>query len=390
MLRAAAEAFPRSPCGSIARSVPLGALLGEILDRKYKLLRLLGEGGMGSVFEAQHQGTLRRVAVKVMKSPVVDPSSEMLSRFRREAKAAGAIESPHIVQILDTGADQKTGALYLVMEHLLGEDLHHLIQRIGPLAPDIGLRIAGQALLGLRAAHEAGIVHRDIKPANLFLARQRDGELTVKLLDFGLAKILADPEFIPHTTDLTDQNSIMGTPIYLSPEQLQSSKDVDARTDLWSLGSALYCALAGKAPYEHISAPFRLVIAICTSPPRPLREYAPWVTPEVAEIVHRALARKPDDRYPSAAAMLEALRPHIPGDFALRAEMFVGNIDDEPTPPLATKRTTTDWPAPEQMLEEAEAPPPKTTTAPPPNVIDTLISVAPPAPPKERGPQGSS
>src|SRR5262245_61361069 len=124
MLRPPAEAPPRrvlgNPCGSHNPPVPLGVLIGETLDRKYKLLRLLGEGGMGSVFEAQHQGTLRRVAVKIMKSPVA-PNSGMLSRFRREAKAAGAIESPHIVQVLDTGVDERTDTLYLVMEYLSGE-----------------------------------------------------------------------------------------------------------------------------------------------------------------------------------------------------------------------------------------------------------------------------
>src|SRR5262249_54463465 len=163
----------------------------------------LGEGGMGAVYEALHIATLRRVAVKIINPDLPFPVAETVSRFRREAKAAGAIDSPHIVQILDAGEDEPTRTLYLVMEHLSGEDLQHLIDRAGPLRPDAALRVAAQALLGIQKAHEAGVIHRDIKPANLFLAH-RDGEITVKILDFGIAKITADAlQELPHTTGLT-------------------------------------------------------------------------------------------------------------------------------------------------------------------------------------------
>jgi serine/threonine-protein kinase len=210
------------------------------------------------------------------------------------------------------------------MECLAGEDLQRLLDRTGPLPPDVALRIAAHALLGLARAHEAGIVHRDIKPANLFLARDGGGAVTVKILDFGIAKIKADVLGAQHLTDLTGTGDILGSPAYLSPEQAQNSKNVDLRTDLWSLGCVLYCALSGQAPHQHLPAIHAIILAICCSPARPLRERAPWVSAEHALVVHRALEIEPDKRYPSAAAMLDAIRPLVPGGLAIHEEMLSG------------------------------------------------------------------
>jgi eukaryotic-like serine/threonine-protein kinase len=298
------------------------ALIGETLDRKYKLVGLLGEGGMGSVYEARHTGTSRRVAVKLIRPDKLAPGGTAESRFRREARAAGAIRSPHIVEILDSGTDEATGHLYLVMEHLAGEDLKHLLDRRGPLPCDVALRIAGQALAGLARAHAAGVVHRDIKPANLFLAREDEGSVRVKVLDFGVAKVRPDPLRGPETLGLTDTGGFLGSPLYMSPEQVQSSKDVDARADVWSLGCVLYAALAGRAPHQDIESFGRLIVAICGTPAPPLRDVAPGVPEEVAAVVHRALAIDPAERTPSAAAMLEAIRALSPGGLALREEML--------------------------------------------------------------------
>ncbi len=153
-----------------------GSAVGRTIDRKYALLRLLGRGGMGEVYEADHLGTGRRVAVKLIHGERLERGAEAEGRFRREARAVGAAHSPHIVEVLDAGEDAETGDLYLVMEHLRGEDLQHLLDRVGPLPPVVALRIAAQALVGLARAHEAGIVHRDIKPANIFLARGDGGD----------------------------------------------------------------------------------------------------------------------------------------------------------------------------------------------------------------------
>jgi uncharacterized protein YjbI with pentapeptide repeats len=303
-------------------SLPCAGLIGAKLGQKYTLLRLIGEGGMGAVYEAEQEGAPRRVAVKVIHGRHLGPDSDAASRFRREGRAASAIDSEHIVAVLDAGADEATGVLYLVMEHLSGQDLQKRVDHGGPLRVDAALCIAAQALMGLAKAHEAEIVHRDIKPANLFLARRPDGAITVKLLDFGIAKILADPSKLPHTAGLTTTSRFLGSPLYMSPEQVQSSRDVDHRTDLWSLGSALYCALAGQAPHARAPSLVQLMIDIHTLPPPPLRDVAPWVPPEVASVVHGALAQKPGERFPSTAAMLEAILRLLPGGVALREEML--------------------------------------------------------------------
>ena len=298
------------------------ALLGETIDRKYKLVGLLGEGGMGSVYEALHTGTSRRVAVKLIRPDKLAPGSTARSRFRREARAAGAIQSPHIVEILDSGTDAATGHLYLVMEHLDGQDLKHLLDGTSRLPYDVALRIAGQALVGLVKAHAAGVVHRDIKPANLFLARQEEGAVVVKVLDFGVAKLRPDPLRGPETMSLTDTGGILGSPVYMSPEQVQSSRDVDVRTDVWSVGCVLYAAITGHAPHQHIDSLGRLVLAICGTPAPPVRDVVPGVPEEVAAVVHHALAIDPAERTPSAAAMLEAIRALLPSGLAIREEML--------------------------------------------------------------------
>jgi Tol biopolymer transport system component len=210
------------------------------------------------------------------------------------------------------------------MDHLRGDDLQRLIDRVGPLPPDVALRVAAQALLGLEETHEAGIVHRDVKPANLFLARGDDGTITVKLLDFGIAKVTYDALYDGAAPGLTHTGGLLGSPLYMSPEQVQSSKSVDHRTDLWSLGSALYCALAGRAPFHGVESVGKLMVAICSTSPPPVRAVAPWVPPEVAAVVHGALTIDADARYPSAAAMLGAVRALLPGGSAIHEEMLAG------------------------------------------------------------------
>jgi serine/threonine-protein kinase len=303
---------------------PAASSAQRTLDQKYALLRLLGRGGMGEVYEAEIVGTGRRVAVKLIHARLIERGVEAESRFRREARAAGATHSAHIVEVLDSGEDKETGDLYLVMEHLRGEDLQHLIAHAGPLLPDVALRIAAQALVGIAAAHDAGIVHRDIKPANLFLVRGEGGEVTVKLLDFGIAKVTHGPLKAALTAGLTRTDGLLGSPLFMSPEQMQSSKGVDERTDLWSLGSVLYAALTGRAPFAHIENVFELLPAIRAEAAPPLRDLAPWVSPETAAAVQRALAVDPDRRYPSAAVMLEEIQALLPGGSALRDEMLTG------------------------------------------------------------------
>ena len=201
----------------------------RIIDGKYEIVRQLGVGGMGVVYEARHTGTGRRVAVKEILGDEVQHNEQLVERFHREARATGAIETQHIALVLDSGTDAATSHPYLVMEFLQGEDLQHLLARTGPLPEEVALRIVAQACTGLVRAHEAGVVHRDIKPANLFLARRDAGEIVVKVLDFGIARMkeVAAPE----NRALTTTGLLLGSPLYMSPEQVLRPKDVDARTD---------------------------------------------------------------------------------------------------------------------------------------------------------------
>lgn len=280
-------------------------MIGETLGQKYKLVSLLGRGGMGAVYEAAHEETGARVAVKVLHNHLAD--GDGARRFRREAQAITRIPSEHIVRVLDAGTCETTGHLYLVTERLVGEDLQTVLDRVGPLSLQSALRVAIHTLRGLEKAHASNVVHRDIKPGNLFLARMPDGSLTVKILDFGIAKIRSEPLELSQTTALTATGGLLGSPLYMSPEQVQNSRDVDPRTDLWSLGCVLYAALAGHAPHQHLSSIGKLLVAICVTPARAMTEVAPWVPEDVADIVHRALAIDPSERFPSAEAMRAAI-----------------------------------------------------------------------------------
>ncbi len=297
-------------------------MLGALLDSRYRIHRQIGEGGMGAVYEAEHTGTGRRVAVKVITAQAAQ-SEGAVARLQREARAVGAIDSAHVAQILDAGTDPQTGHPYLVMERLLGEDARQLAARLGPLPPDLALRIVAQACVGLKKAHAARVVHRDIKPANLFLARSDDGEITVKLLDFGIARVDADPSAgSPHDLTLTKASSVLGSPMYMSPEQGRGLGDVDHRTDLWSLGVVLYALLSGRTPYEDRASLGDLLLSLCSEPARPVQDFAPWVRPEVAAVIHRALQRDRNDRFQSAEAMLEAVQLLLPNGRGIRPEML--------------------------------------------------------------------
>lgn len=319
------------------------AVIGEILEGKYELLSLLGRGGMGSVYLALHLETQRRVAVKIINKSILGAGGQAVSRFRREARAAGAIDSEHIIKVLDASMDDAAGPLYIVIEYLPGEDLGRAIERLGPLPPEVALRIGAQALQGLHTAHEAGIVHRDIKPANLFLTRRDKGRIVATLLDFGIAKIVIRVDEASHTTDLTDTDRLLGSPRFMSPEQARNSKNIDQRSDLWSLGASLYCALTGHAPHHQVESIGQLILTLCTLPPPRLEEVAPWVPEEMARVVHGALAIDPDDRYPSAKAMLDALQALLPDGDTLREEMLVALPSEvralavAPPPPISMR-----------------------------------------------------
>ena len=298
-------------------------MIGEILNARYRITRLLGEGGMGSVYEADDQKSGGRVAVKVLLPDKVAKSESLVRRFHREARAAGSIATPHIARVLDTGIDPDNGRPFMVMEYLHGEDLQQLLKRVGAIHPDTALRIVAQALVGLAAAHEANIVHRDIKPANIFLDEGDGEKVTVKVVDFGVAKIRVDALDTAETAGLTRTGALLGSPLYMSPEQARGSKDLDQRADLWSMGVVLYQTLAGRTPLQHIDALGELIFTICTQPPQLVQDFAPWVPPEVANVVHTALRYDTAERYPTAKAMLAALDALLPRGRDLTKDMLV-------------------------------------------------------------------
>jgi serine/threonine protein kinase len=270
---------------------------------------------MGSVYEAQNVAIGKRVALKFLRAPAgADPS--VRARFHREARLVSAIESAHIVQIFDTG-ETDTGEPFLVMEFLQGEDLASRIRRLGRLGVPNAASITAQALRGLKRAHAAGVIHRDLKPHNVFLIDGEDGKTHVKVVDFGLSKFLdadGDKGSILSASPqdaLTRAGTPVGTPFYMSPEQIEALDDIDHRTDLWSLGTILYESLAGAPPFSETSFA-RLVIAICHRDPTPISSLVPDLFPSLARVVGRAMARDRTQRYQSADEFLNELLEAAP------------------------------------------------------------------------------
>jgi len=320
---AAALALKRAPCcpalySRSMQGLPSDGMEGQIIAGKYRLLRLLGQGGMGAVYEARNTATSKRCAIKLLISPDLTRDARPVRRFLREARACGAIESDHVVEVHDSGSDPDTGCPYIVMEFLSGEDLEALRSRLGALEPTVACKIVLQAAIGLTKAHAAGVVHRDIKPANLFLAERDEGKLVLKVLDFGVAMLKADNSQ-DASTALTLTGSLLGTPRYMSPEQCSGSEGIDARTDVWSLGVVLWELLAGAPPFANARLG-PLMAKIMHGEVPLLQSHAPWVGVELAELVHRAMARQPEKRFQNASELRDALLRLTPGGPQLTAD----------------------------------------------------------------------
>jgi serine/threonine-protein kinase len=322
----------------------------RVIGGRYRVIRLLGEGGMGAVYEAEHTSTNRRVAVKVV-SDASAKRPNVIQRFLQEAKIVGAVETQHIVQVFDAGKDEETGSPYIAMELLAGEDVSQLLRRVGPLSPDLALRIAAQTCLGLGKAHAAGVIHRDIKPANLFLTRREGGDILVKILDFGIAKSTTQTD----AARITATGNVLGSPSYMSPEQIKSSKSIDARTDLWSLGAVMYEMLTGLVPYHQVETVHQLIMVICTQPPPPLQDLAPWVPAEVTGAVEAAMRHDLDRRFPSAIAMHDFLSRLLPAGSSTIHESMLVPVDPRLRTTRAPRRAT---PAAVPAVLTVEAAPP--------------------------------
>jgi len=286
--------------------------IGAVLEGKYELTRLHGRGAFGAVFEGQNIELGKRVAIKLIE-PQFIKHEEVVARFRVEARAASRVESEHIVQVFDVGHDPEHG-LFMVMELLAGEDLAERLDREFKLSPAVAVHIAVQAARGLAKAHAVGVVHRDLKPANIFLVTREDGSLLVKLVDFGISKILNElPKSDPTAEGraLTRVGTVVGTPNYMSPEQARGLP-VDGRTDVWSLGAVLFEMLAGTPCYPHDLSYEETIIAIATGPEPRIGELAPWVPKEVIAVVDKALTRDLLERIPDCATFASMLADAMP------------------------------------------------------------------------------
>ncbi len=298
---------------------------GETLSGKYKLERLLGSGGMGEVYRAENKLIGRTVAIKVLR-PEFAKKADVVARFLQEGRAANLVRHPNVVDVLDVGQDER-GTPFIVQEFLHGSDFSKYLEAAGGrLSVEAALETLLPVIDAVAVAHSKGVVHRDLKPENVFLAEsENDGAVTPKLLDFGISQIAA----VPGGMKLTAPGTAMGTPAYMSPEQVLGNA-TDQRTDVWSLGVILYEALSGAMPFNADNASAYMV-KVASSDPRPLYEVAPHLSPEIVRIVGRCLRRDLDARYPTAAELARdlrlALRGHVPEATGERAALRLSNAN---------------------------------------------------------------
>jgi serine/threonine protein kinase len=303
---------------------------GELIGERYRLEELIGSGGMGDVFRARDTLLERAVALKLV--DVGDPRrrEEIARNFLREARISAAIAHRNVVQILDFGTHG--GSIpFIVMELLEGESLADVLGRGERLSFDWIATLVQQLLEGLAAAHDAGVVHRDLKPENIYLVQSRSG-VYPKILDFGISK-LTDSQGAAHVT--TTQGHVVGTPAYMSPEQARGVKIIDKRTDIYSMGVVLYELLSGEMPFFSEN-PGDVMVMIVTKPERPLFERVPGLPRSLSDVVSRAMAKKPDDRFADARMMQEALRE---ASEDLRKSPEVGELEQRMRPASWRKRS---------------------------------------------------
>jgi serine/threonine-protein kinase len=282
-----------------SKANPTSPAVGDVIAGKYRILRVLGEGGMGCVYAAVHTRLEQPVALKML-LPVMAQDPENVVRFEREARAAGRLRGPHTVRIMDVEVSE-SGLPFLVMELLEGCDLATLITHRGPIPFAEAVDYLLQACAAMAEAHEAGIVHRDLKPSNLFVVQ--DGvHNKIKVLDFGISKILSEQD-----ARVTSTHVAVGTPLYMSPEQVRSKRTVDGRTDIWSLGIILFELLTGKTPFD--GSPTSVAASIVSDEPPTLQECGVTVPPELEIALRKALAKNPQDRFPDVVSFAEQLLP---------------------------------------------------------------------------------
>ena len=289
--------------GAPAPQLPVAT--GEVVAGKYLVERVVGSGGMGVIVAARHLQLDQQVALKFL-HPHVLSSDQSVARFLREAKSTVRLKSDHVARVYDVDT-LPNGAPYAVMELLEGVDLATYARTSGPLRIADAVEFVVQACEGIVEAHALGIVHRDLKPQNLFVTRRVNGSPRIKVLDFGISKSIGGADF-----SLTDSAVVLGSPLYMSPEQMKASRNVDVRSDVWSLGVILYELVCGKVPFDGESIT-ELCLKVVTAPPPPPREMRTDIPEALAAIVLRCLEKDVNLRFPSVAALAEALEPFSAG-----------------------------------------------------------------------------
>jgi serine/threonine protein kinase len=287
-----------------------GVRQGQLLAGKYRVEFVLGVGGMGVVVAARHIELESRVALKFL-LPALLSNPDAVARFAREARAAVRIQNEHVARVLDVGT-LENGAPYLVMEFLEGVDLSTWLAQRGALPIEQAVEFVLQACVAVADAHSLGIIHRDLKPANLFCIRRSDKQFIIKVLDFGISKLTE----AGRTSDtpgmaMTKTAAVMGSPLYMSPEQMRSAKDVDARTDIWALGIILFQLVANRAPFLGESVA-EVAIQVGSDPPPALRGFRPDAPPGLEAVIFRCLEKDPRNRYGNVAELALALLPFAP------------------------------------------------------------------------------
>ncbi|HXN34008.1 MAG TPA: protein kinase [Polyangiaceae bacterium] len=291
----------------MTESGPIPVSEGELVAGKYRVGAVIGVGGMGIVVAALHEQLDKRIAIKFVRGEVLG-NDEAVRRFLREARAAAKLRSEHAAKVLDVGV-LESGVPYMVMELLEGGDLAQTLAERGPQPVEVAADWVAQACEAVAEAHAAGIVHRDLKPQNLFLARTVGGAVKVKVLDFGVSKSVETMTHGPGA--LTRTSAMLGSPLYMAPEQMRSSRNVDCRADVWALGVVLFELLTQRMPFEAETLP-ELCLKVVTDPPQSLFELRPDVPEAMVELIERCLEKDVDKRFANAAELASALEPLIP------------------------------------------------------------------------------
>ena len=293
--------------------------IGKVIRGKYRIDRVLGEGGMGIVAAAWHLVLEQRVAIKFLRPELIE-HPEVTARFLREARAASRIESDHVARVIDVDA-LDDGVPFMVLEYLEGSDLSNVRGAGGGGLPvETAVDYVLQACRAVAEAHAHGIVHRDLKPANLFLAKRRDGVLRVKVLDFGISKVTGAPGSSDSSLGMTQAAVVMGSIEYMSPEQMLSSRDVDARTDIWALGVILFELITGRVPFPGETLTQVCALVMSTEPPR-IRALRPDVPEGLEQVILWCLTKDRDRRIATVDALVAALQPFAPAAMAMSMRM---------------------------------------------------------------------